>query len=102
MSSEVKLGAKAWLFGNSFAEIPALGRDLSGKLVGALHTAGGSEVYVYVLNPPTDGAVDTLYISVSMEKTGPVMSRLANYHPDETELLSNDTPGWNTIRAWWD
>lgn len=104
MSNEgVRVEAKAWLQDNKDADLGSLDRGQSQKLLSALYAAG-AEV-VWVLNPVMDEReipwADTLHIKAGHETVAHVMSRLANFHPDETELLK-DEPGCHTIRAWWD
>ena len=99
---DVKIEAKAWLHENKDADIGSLTRAQSEKLLTALYAAGAS--HVWALNPtggPTYPFTDTIYITTSYMTAARVMTRLANFHPDETELLK-DGKGCHTIRAWWD
>lgn len=103
MSSENLVEAKAWLQTYKDAEIGSLDNRQTKKLLTALYAAGADTVYA--VNPKSQEAgyadTDTLHVSVGMMKVANVMTRLANFHPDETQLLKA-APGQHLIRAWWD
>jgi hypothetical protein len=95
-SSEPKHEAKDWLIYHPEDTIGNLDRKQACKLVGALLKSGATSVKL--AQPHTD----TLWITIPTEMVARVMSRLANYHPDETEHLSSPHSGYHLIRAWWD
>jgi Flp pilus assembly protein TadD len=105
MSSEVNLEAKSWLQDHKNAEINSLDRDQTEHLLAALYAAGADNVYI--IKPALDSIgrsfTDTLHISASVHTVASVMARLANFHPDETSLLKDESKsGTHLIRAWWD
>lgn len=101
MSSEDKIEAKVWLQENEDAEIGTLDAPKTKKLLTALYAAGADNVwiykkYLYPMFPRTD----TLHINVSVLRVANVMSRLANFHPDETHLFTSST-GYHLVEAGW-
>ena len=97
----VKVEASSWFQDSKDADIGRLDRRQSKKLLTALYAAGAETVWVV---DPTNNKfpfADTLHIKVGLNTVAQVMSRLANFHPDETELLKGEQ-GYHVIRAWWD
>ncbi len=100
---DVKVEARSWLDASTGADIGTLNRVQSEKLLTALYAAGAETVWV--VNPFHGFGkypfADTLHIKAGFDTVARVMARLANFHPEKTELLKYE-PGWHLIRAWWD